>query len=49
MEEELRRQMDQLEKFTKVAVGRELKMKKMEEELAALKEELDKSSFTASF
>ncbi len=42
MEEELRRQMDQLEKFTKVAVGRELKMKKMEEELAALKDEMKK-------
>ena len=47
MEEELRRQMDQLEKFTKVAVGRELKMKKMEEELAALKEEMKKSASNA--
>jgi len=47
MEEELRRQMDQLEKFTKVAVGRELKMKQMEEELAILKEDLKKSSSNA--
>ncbi len=43
MEEERRKQMDQLEKFTKVAVGRELKMKQMEEELAILKEELKKT------
>lgn len=38
--EEVKKRMDQLEKFTKVAVGRELKMKQMEKELNNLKAKL---------
>ncbi|MEK6580944.1 MAG: PAS domain S-box protein, partial [Nitrospirota bacterium] len=42
MDEELKSKIEELEKFYGMAVGRELKMKELKEELARLKTELEK-------
>ena len=41
-EEELKKRVKELEKFYEMAVGRELKMKELKEEIASLKAELSK-------
>ena len=42
MEEELKRRIKELEDFYNMAVGRELRMKELKEEIEELKKELEK-------
>jgi len=43
MEEELKRHVEELEQFSKLAIGRELKMIQLKEEINELRGQLDQS------
>ena len=46
MQEELKRRLKELEEFYDIAVGRELRIKQLTEEIEQLKEELERSKKT---